>query len=379
MTEMIKIKEDLAVLLDSNAIFTDILIPQAEEVMVKMPSGWRVVEDCGPYNVDDMMDMLLFIDNDCEEKIKEGIHRTFTLNGWRLRVNAYLASAGTRPTLSIRRIHMEPIPFKETGLPPSVHLMTQVSRGLILVSGSTGSGKSTTIAALVDAINDERDVHIVTVEDPIEYVYERRRAVFSQREVGVDVESFYSGVRDALRQRPDVIVIGEIRDRETADAALLAGESGHLVIGSLHANSAVGAISKMLTFFNGNERESKAQSLSSSLVGVISQILLPAEHRDGVVLASEQLFNHKGQIARHIAELDLEKVQSALSNKEDGVSRPMVDSMFDLIEQKKLSHINALKAASQVDEATLYERLKILRQQTGRSPTVTGGSPGQSR
>lgn len=375
----VKIKNDLAVLLDSNAIFTDVLIPQAEDVMVKMPTGWRVVEGCGPYSVDDMMDMLIDLDNDCEEKIKKGIHRTFTLNGWRLRVNAYLASAGARPTLSIRRIHMDPIPFNETGLPSSVHLMTQVSRGLILVSGSTGSGKSTTIAALVDAINNERDVHIVTVEDPIEYVYERRRAVFSQREVGIDVESFYSGVRDALRQRPDVIVIGEIRDRETADAALLAGESGHLVIGSLHANSAVGAISKMLTFFNGNERESKAQSLSSSLVGVISQILLPAEHREGVVLASEQLFNHKGQIAKYIAALDLDKVQSILSNREDGVSRPMIDSMFELIEKKKLSHINGLRAASQMDEARLYDRLKVLRQQTMNPATGTGGNPGQIR
>lgn len=374
---MITIKEDLAALLENNEIFTDVLIPQGEEVMVKMPSGWRVVEGCGPYTVDEMMDMLMFLDNDCEEKIRSGIHRTFTLNGWRLRVNAYLASAGTRPTLSIRRIHMEPIPFAQTGLPSSVHLMTQVSRGLILVSGATGSGKSTTIAALVDSINAERDVHIVTVEDPIEYVYERRRAVFSQREVGVDVDSFFSGVRDALRQRPDVIVIGEIRDRETADAALLAGESGHLVIGSLHANSAVSTISKILSFFNGNERESKAQALSSSLVGVISQLLLPAEHHGGVVLASEQLFNHKGQIAKYIADLDLDKVQVSLSNKEDGVSRPMVDSMFDLIAQKKVSHVNALKAASQLDESTLYERLKGLR--SPARPSGTEGNPGQSR
>ncbi|WP_310309664.1 type IV pilus twitching motility protein PilT [Hydrogenophaga laconesensis] len=166
--------------------------------------------------------------------------------------------------LSVRRIPTETPNLAKQGLPSVIRVLLDSPSGLILVSGPTGSGKTTTMAAMVDAINDMRASHVVTVEDPIEYLFTRNRSVFSQREVGVDCGSFLDGVRAALRQRPDVIVIGEIRDRETAEQAFVAGESGHLVIGTLHASSAVGTVGKMLSFFKDDERESRIQSMSGT-------------------------------------------------------------------------------------------------------------------
>jgi twitching motility protein PilT len=259
--------------------------------------------------------------------------------------------------MSIRRIPINAPTLNETGLPAAVRLLIEAPRGMILVAGATGSGKSTTMASMVDAINETKNAHIITIEDPIEYMFKRKKSIFSQREVGVDTPSFFDGVRDAMRQRPDVIVIGEIRDKDTAETALLAGESGHLVIGTLHAGSAAGAIQKLLNFFPSHERESKLQSLSGSMVGVISQILLPRADKQGYALATELLANHKQQYSKMIG--DPEKLQSMLERKEDGVSKTIVDSLYELVTSSTVSKLDAIRSVS--GNAALYERLKNVK------------------
>lgn len=233
----------------------------------------------------------------------------------------------------------------------------EAQRGLILISGATGSGKSTTMASMIQSINEVKNAHIITIEDPIEYVFTRDKAVFSQREVGVDTQSFYDGVWDAMRQRPDIIVVGEIRDRETAETAMLAGESGHLVIGTVHASTAVGTIQKILSFFPEDARLAKLQTLSGSLVGVISQILLPAADGGGYVLAAELLANHKQQFSHLLG--DTAKLQSALERREDDVSITMNDCLVELVSQNKVSKLEALRAVS--GNPALSERLRALK------------------
>lgn len=343
-------------LVHSERVFTDLLIEEGERVMAKGPLGWEPVDSVKPTGREAMADILAKLDPDWENTIQNrAINRPVDLEEWRLRVNAYLAHGGKKLMMAIRKIPVRPIALKDTGLPASSRLMLESPRGLILISGATGSGKSTTLAALLDAINEARSAHIVTIEDPIEYRFERKKAIFSQREVGVDVANFFEGVRDAMRQSPNVIAIGEIRDRDTADTALLAAESGHLVLGTLHANSAGGAVQKLLGYFGSGEREARLASLAATLVGVVSQVLLPAADAKGYALAAELLFNHKRQFARVLD--DPEKIATLLDRKEDGVSRSMADAMVELVGAKRVTKIEALRATA-AGQGALYERLK---------------------
>ena len=338
--------------------FTDILMEHDSPFMLKMPNGWEEYWEVDPPSLDDMTKLLKAIDQNYEEELLKGaINRPFDLQNWRLRINAYLAFGGSKVMLSIRRIPRKPPQFKDTGLPYAVKLLMEAQRGLILISGSTGSGKSTTLASMIQSVNEVKNAHIITIEDPIEYVFTRDKAVFSQREVGVDTQSFYDGVWDAMRQRPDIIVVGEIRDRETAETAMLAGESGHLVIGTVHASTAVGTIQKILSFFPEDARLAKLQTLSGSLVGVISQILLPAADASGYVLAVELLANHKQQFSHLLG--DISKLQSALERREDDVSITMNDCLVDLVSNNKVSKLEALRAVS--GNPALSERLRALK------------------
>lgn len=345
-------------IIHSDLVFTDLMIEEDAPVMVKGPGGWSPVASMPFVAREDIVEILQNLDPDWENTIEQrAINRPLDLTEWRLRVNAYLAFGGSKLMMSIRKMPTRPLPLKETGLPASVRLMIDNPRGLILIAGATGSGKSTSLAALADAINESRSAHIITIEDPIEYLFERKKAIFSQREIGVDVGSFYEGVRDAMRQRPDVIVIGEIRDKDTAETALLAAESGHLVIGTLHANTAPGAIQKLLAYFPSHERDAKLQTLASTLVGVISQILLPAEDKQGYALAAELLFNHKQQFTKVLG--DPEKVSAILDRKEDSVSRSMVDALLDLVATKRISKAEAIRSIT-VGQSVLYDKLKTI-------------------
>lgn len=203
----------------------------------------------------------------------------------RFRVNIY--SQRGSPAIVIRRVNTEVPSFEELGLPPIVADLALAPRGLVLVTGQTGSGKSTTLAAMIRYRSQKRSGHIVTIEDPIEFVHPHAESIISQREVGMDTNSFHLALRDALRQAPDVILIGEIRDEETATAAVHFAETGHLVLSTLHSTNASQTLERLLHFFPAERHEATAMQLSLNLNAIISQRLIRKTDGQGRVPAIE--------------------------------------------------------------------------------------------
>ena len=187
----------------------------------------------------------------------------------------------------MRQIPNTLLTLEQIGLPPSIKDILYKPRGLILVTGPTGSGKSTTLASMINIINEERDCHIITVEDPIEFYHKHKKSVVIQREVGVDVPSFSEALRRALRQDPDVILVGEMRDLETMEAAVTAAETGHLVFATLHTTGAARTVDRIVDAFPTDQQEQIRTQLASSIVAVISQVLLPRVDKPGRVAAFE--------------------------------------------------------------------------------------------
>ncbi|MGN1388514.1 MAG: type IV pilus twitching motility protein PilT [Bulleidia sp.] len=208
-----------------------------------------------------------------------------TIAGRRVRVNIY----HTRGTISIAlRILADVIPeIRDLGLPPAVSMFPSYQKGIVLVTGETGSGKSTTLAAILNEINHTRNEHIITLEDPIEYLYEPDRCLISQREIGTDTESYADGLRAILREDPDIILIGEMRDAETIETALTAAETGHLVFATLHTNSAADSIDRIIGVFSAERQPEIRLQLSTVLMAVLSQQLLVRKGGHGRACACE--------------------------------------------------------------------------------------------
>ena len=192
----------------------------------------------------------------------------------------------------LRQIPSKMLTMEQIGLPPSVREMLNKPRGLVLVTGPTGSGKTTTLASMINIINEERDeAHIITVEDPIEYYHKHKKALITQREVNVDVPNFAEALRRALRQDPDVILVGELRDLETMEAAITAAETGHLVFGTLHTTGAAKTIDRITNAFPKEQQEMIRIQLSTVLQAVISQLLIPRVDKPGRVAIFEIMVN----------------------------------------------------------------------------------------
>lgn len=192
----------------------------------------------------------------------------------------------------LRQIPSKLLTMEQIGLPPSVRELLYKPRGLVLVTGPTGSGKTTTLASMINIINEERDdAHIITIEDPIEYYHKHKKAVVTQREVNVDVPNFAEALRRALRQDPDVILVGELRDLETMDAAITAAETGHLVFGTLHTTGAAKTIDRIVNAFPTSQQEQIRIQLSTVLQAVISQLLIPRVDKPGRVAIFEVMIN----------------------------------------------------------------------------------------
>ncbi len=194
-----------------------------------------------------------------------------------------------RIALALRHIPHRVESLEELGLPPIMSRLAARPRGLVLVTGPTGSGKSTTLAAMVDLINRRRCGHVITIEDPIEFLHPHRRCIVNQREVGGDTRSFATGLKYSLRQDPDVILVGEMRDAETMGAALTIAETGHLVLSTLHTNSAADSVNRVVDAFPAHSQQQVRTQLASVLEGVVTQILLPRALGSGRVVATEVL------------------------------------------------------------------------------------------
>jgi twitching motility protein PilT len=205
----------------------------------------------------------------------------------RYRVNLYLKRNAV--AASFRQIPYVVTPFEQLGLPDSVRQFARLTRGLVLVTGPTGSGKSTTLASLIDVVNQERACHIITIEEPIEFVHESKTALISQRDVGSDTESFATALRQALRQDPDVILVGEMRDLETISTAVTAAETGHLVFGTLHTQDAPQTIDRIVDAFPAEQQEQVRIQVAATLQGIVTQQLVPTVDRTARVAAAEVL------------------------------------------------------------------------------------------
>jgi twitching motility protein PilT len=205
----------------------------------------------------------------------------------RFRANVYLQRGVV--TMAVRQIPYDIMPMEKLGLPPVVKEFTNRHRGLVLVTGPTGSGKSTTLASMIDRINGTRQCHIITIEDPIEYVHHHKKGIVNQREVGADTNTFVTALKYVLRQDPDIILVGEMRDLETIEAAITIAETGHLVFATLHTNSAYEAVNRIADAFPSDQRSMIFTQLAFTLEGVVTQQLAPRSRGTGRVMLAEVL------------------------------------------------------------------------------------------
>ena len=224
---------------------------------------------------------------------------------------------------------------EELGLPPAIESLAQLAKGLVLVTGPTGSGKSTTLAAIIDRINRSHTRHVVTIEDPIEFVHDNKQAVFSHREVGAHTKSFGAALKAALRQDADVVLVGEMRDRETIGLAITAAEMGLLVFGTLHTNSAAKTIDRIIDAFPAKEQEQIRLSLSESLAGVVSQLLLPTADGRGRCAVHEILLRTPG-LPNVIREGNTPMLSSIIQSGKGAGMQSMDDALFAAVKDGRV-------------------------------------------
>ena len=274
------------------------------------------------------------------------LDRADTIAGVRVRINLFRQQGHVSAAL---RLLSDVIPPLETlGLPPAVMDFPKIQRGIVVVTGETGSGKSTTLAALIDAINRTRAENIITMEDPIEYIYTPDRSIISQREIGQDTESYHDALRAVLREDPDIILIGEMRDLDTIQTALTAAETGHFVLATLHTKSAADSIDRMVDVFpEGLQRQIRMQ-ISTTLVAVLSQQLLPSRDGQGRALACE-LMMVTPAIRNLIREGKTPQIQSSLATSAAAGSVTMDNALLNLYRARAIDGQTALEAAHDLD------------------------------
>jgi twitching motility protein PilT len=248
----------------------------------------------------------------------------------------------------LRQIPNDKLTPEQLGLSDAVVKLVHRPRGLFLVTGPTGSGKSTTLASLINMLNETVDHHIITIEDPIEFYHEHKKSTINQREVGVDVPSFSEAIRRALRQDPDVILVGELRDLETIEAAISAAETGHIVFGTLHTNSAQGTVNRIIDAFPGNLQDQVRTQLASSLIGVVAQTLLP-KIGGGRVAAYEVMIVTSG-ISNLIRENKTFRINSAIQTGAKYGMQLMDDALFNHWAAGRVTVEDALGKSHMPDE-----------------------------
>ena len=286
----------------------------------------------------------------------------------RFRVSAFMQMG--QVGCVIRLINANIPSFEELDLPPVLREVVLSKRGLVIIVGGTGSGKSTTLAAMVGYRNEQTRGHIVTIEDPVEFVHPHKGCVVTHREVGVDTDSWQAALKNTLRQAPDVILIGEIRDRETMEYGIQFAETGHLVLATLHANSSNQALDRIINFFPEERREQVLMDLSLNLRGLISQRLVPREGGEGRIAATEIMLNSpliqdlifKGKVA---------EIKEVMSRSNRMGMKTFDQCLFDLYEAGYISYEDAMRNADSKNELRL--RVKLESKRDSRQADDAGG------
>ncbi len=264
----------------------------------------------------------------------------------RFRVNVFYGQG--EPALALRHVKARIPTLEELNLPEVLHTLIDAPRGIVILSGATGSGKSSTLAALIGGINRKYERRIITAEDPIEYTFDDDRSVITQREIGLDTLTFGEALRQVLRQDPDIILIGEIRDAETLRIALLAAETGHLVFTTLHASSSALAVPRLLDEFPKSERDQARQALSANLQAIICQRLIPDV--DGVVIPAVEILFNTPTVKKILLRDQLDLLSAAIeTGGEDGM-QTFDQSIYKLIQEGRVTEKDGLDYATHADQ-----------------------------
>jgi twitching motility protein PilU len=273
----------------------------------------------------------------------------------RFRVNAFMQRGSVG--MVFRIINTNIPKFETLGLPVVLKEVAMTKRGLVIFVGGTGSGKSTSLAAMVDYRNQNSHGHIITIEDPIEFLHEHKNCIITQREIGVDTDSWHIALKNTLRQAPDVILIGEIRDRETMDYAIAFAETGHLCMATLHANSTNQALDRIINFFPEDRRHQLLMDLSLNVKAFVSQRLIPKTDGVGRVAAMEVMLNSP-LISDLIFKGDVHEIKNIIAKSRELGMQTFDQSLFDLHESGEISYGNALRNADSENEVRLKIKLE---------------------
>jgi twitching motility protein PilT len=273
----------------------------------------------------------------------------------RVRINVFDTLHGH--AMVLRLIPLKILTIDELGLPPVFREISDAHKGLVLVTGPTGSGKSTTMAAMVDYINKEHAKHIITIEDPIEFVHESQNSLIKQREVGINTRKFDNALKAALREDPDIILVGEMRDRETVNTALKAAQTGHLVMGTLHTNSAIKTVERILTLYSAEEQDAMRMAISESLVAIISQGL--CRTTDGKRAAYHDILVNTDTVKDYIKQGKYDEIHNLM---QDGDFDGMIttnQSLFALYEEGRIAEETALEQSPTRNEMAMMLRGRL--------------------
>jgi twitching motility protein PilT len=309
---------------------------------------YQDVPDLSPEDTHQMLYRILSTEQQKLLEINRQIDFAHSIPGLaRFRVNVFFQ----RGTLgaAFRLIPADIKTLEELGIPTALHALTEKPRGLVLVTGPTGSGKSTTLAALIDEINRKRSEHILTIEDPVEFVHRHKRCIVNQREIGPDASSFAEALRAALREDPDVILLGEMRDLETISTAITAAETGHLVFATLHTQSAPSTVDRIIDAFPAAQQEQVRVQLAATLQGICTQALLPTPGGAGRVPALEILFPDDA-VRNLIRQGKVEQVYSVMQTGTAKGMQTMEQSLADLVIRKVITLDDALSRSSRPEQ-----------------------------
>ncbi len=326
-------------------------------VTVGSPPAFRIrgeiarAEGFQPFTADDTRSLLYRILSSEQQKhfeLNRQLDFAYSMPGLaRFRVNVYYQREAVGA--AFRLIPQEIKSLEELQLPAILHSLAEYPRGLVLVTGPTGSGKSTTLAAIIDEINRNRSEHILTVEDPIEFVHRHKRCIVNQREIGPDTPSFGAALKAALRQDPDVILVGEMRDLETISTALTAAETGHLVFGTLHTQSAPSTIDRIIDVFSPEQQEQVRIMIAGSLQAVVTQALLPTADGSGRVAALEILLPDDA-VRNLIRQAKIEQVYSIMQTNTLRGMQTMEQALADLALRHVINVDEAISRSSRPDQ-----------------------------
>ena len=347
---------------------SDLHVTVGSEPVVRVNGHLERLEDFARLTPEDTQRMLYLILSTEQQKhfeVKRQIDISYSIPGLaRFRVNVYFQRESLGA--AFRLIPAELKTLEQLGLPPVLKEFTQKPRGLVLVTGPTGSGKSTTLAAVIDEINRTRDDHIMTIEDPIEFLHRHKRCVVNQREIGPDATSFAEALRGALRQDPDVILLGEMRDLETIGTALTAAETGHLVFATLHTQDAPSTVDRLIDVFPAAQQEQVRVQIAATLQGIVTQTLLPTADGRGRVAALEILLPDDA-VRNLIRQAKVEQIYSIMQTNTSRGMQTLEQALLELVRLGKITADLALQRTSRPDQ------LKSLLQRNG---LVAGDQPG---